>query len=192
MRALKDELPWRLSITAAGGRCAGLGLGLLILSELAHREMAQVRAVIGAILCCVVVLQVMWRPKPVQALHWGWGGCAFVTSGVLQGVCGMGGPPLVIWSMAHNWSGKRVRGFLFAAFGMTIPVQLALLTSTFGTSILWDILLGLACYPLVYVGTQIGLRIGHTVNREKLTIIAYALLLATGLSAVVPVVLGRG
>ena len=189
MRAFRADLPWRMSFTAAAGRCAGLALGLVILSDLANMEMVKIRACIGAILCVVVVVQVMCRPRPVKALHWGWGGVAFVSSGVLQGVCGMGGPPLVIWSMAHDWSGEKMKGFLFAAFGMTIPVQLALLTSTFGWSILTDVLFGLACFPLVYVGGLIGLRVGGSLPREKLKTFAYALLGATGVSAVVPVLL---
>jgi uncharacterized membrane protein YfcA len=189
MRAFRAELPWRMSFTAAAGRCAGLALGLVILSDVAHMEMVKIRALIGAILCGVVVVQVVCRPRPVKTLHWGWGGVAFVSSGVLQGVCGMGGPPLVIWSMAHDWPGERMKGFLFAAFGLTIPVQLALLTSTFGWSILTDVLFGLACFPLVYSGSLIGLRIGRPLNRERLKTVAYALLLATGVSAIVPVLL---
>ena len=189
MRAFRANLPWRMSLTAAAGRCAGLGLGLLILRDIANMEMVKMRACIGAILCVVVVVQVVCRPRPVQALHWGWGGFAFLSSGVLQGVCGMGGPPLVIWSMAHDWSGEKMKGFLFAAFGLTIPVQLVLLASSFGGAILKDVLFGLACFPLVYVGSLIGLRVGRSLDRKKLRAFAYALLLVTGVSAVVPLLL---
>jgi uncharacterized membrane protein YfcA len=189
IRALKAELPWGLSFKACAGRCFGLVFGLLALKRLANLDMTQVRAVIGTILCVIVVVQVLWRPKPVSALHWGWGGLAFTTSGFLQGVCGMGGPPLVLWSMAHDWPGKKIRGFLFSAFGLTIPVQIAMLTYTFGSIVLRDVLWGLACLPLVYLGSKIGLQVGDKINRKKLKIIAYALLLATGLSAVVPVLL---
>jgi uncharacterized membrane protein YfcA len=186
IRALKAELPWSLSFKACAGRCVGLVFGLLVLKRLVNLDMVQVRAVIGTILCIVVLVQVLWRPKPVSSLHWGWGGFAFVTSGILQGVCGMGGPPLVIWSMAHDWPGNKIRGFLFSAFGMTIPIQIALLTYTFGSTIMRDVLYGIVCLPLVFLGSTIGLRVGNAINREKLKIIAYALLLATGLSAVVP------
>ena len=184
--ALRTELPWSESLKATAGRCVGLLLGLIILERLENLELSQVRAVIGAILCMVVLVQVMWRPKPVQTLHWGWAGAAFLCSGTLQGICGMGGPPLVMWSMAHDWPGKKIRGFLFAAFGLTIPVQLALLFYTFGFVVLWNVALGITCFPLVYAGSHIGLRIGNAINTDKLKIIAYALLLATGLGAVVP------
>jgi len=82
-----------------------------------------------------------------------------------------------------------MKGFLFAAFGLTIPVQLVLLASSFGGAILKDVLFGLACFPLVYVGSLIGLRVGSSLDREKLRAFAYALLLVTGVSAVVPVLL---
>jgi len=189
--ALKAELPWGESLKATAGRCIGLLFGLFVLKRLANLDMAQVRAVIGVILCIIVLVQFVWRPKPVKSLHWGWSGVAFISSGVLQGLCGMGGPPLVMWSMTHDWPGKKIRGFLFAAFGLTIPVQLALLSYTFGTVVLRNITLGIACFPLVYVGSKIGLRIGNAINTDKLKIIAYAMLLATGVSAVVPVFLSK-
>jgi uncharacterized membrane protein YfcA len=187
--ALKTELPWSESFKAAAGRCIGLLLGLVILKRLANLDMSQVRAVIGAILCMVVVAQLIWRPKPVQKLHWGWSGAAFLSSGTLQGVCGMGGPPLVMWSMAHDWPGKKIRGFLFSAFGLTIPVQLALLSYTFGFAVLQNVALGIACFPLVYIGSKIGMRVGNAINTDKLKVIAYGMLLATGLGAVVPALL---
>lgn len=186
IRALKAELPWSASLKATAGRSLGLLLGLVILKRLAHLNLDQVRAIIGAILCIIVIIQLAWRPKPVESLHWGWAAVAFPTSGVLQGTCGMGGPPLVLWSMAHDWSGNKIRGFLFSAFGLTIPIQLVLLTYTFGVTVLRDVAFGIACFPLVYLGSQIGLRVGNAIDTRKLKILAYFLLLATGLGAVVP------
>jgi hypothetical protein len=37
----------------------------------------------------------------------------------LAGICGMGGPPLVLWAMAHDWPADKVRAFLFACFAAT-------------------------------------------------------------------------
>jgi len=82
--------------------------------------------VIGGILCLLVAIQYLWRQHPVKAMHWGWGGLAFIGSGLLAGLCGMGGPPLVIWSMAHDWPAEKTRGFLFAVFATSIPTKLTI------------------------------------------------------------------
>lgn len=165
---LHAAIPWRLSLTATAIRLASLIIGLLLLKRLAGLNMDHIRAVIGGILCLLVAIQFLWRPHPVKAMHWGWGGFAFLGSGLLAGLCGMGGPPLVIWSMAHYWSTEKTRGFLFAVFATSIPVQIVLLSLTFGTSILWNAAIGVACMPLVYLGSVIGLPIGNRMAKDKL------------------------
>jgi uncharacterized membrane protein YfcA len=145
--------------------------------------------VVGCILCVVVTVQVLWRPHPVKAVHRGWTGLAYITSGLLAGVVGMGGPPLVLWSMAHDWSTQKTRGFMFATFATSIPFQIVLLGLTFGTSILSSAAAGVASLPLVWLGAAVGLPIGNRMAKGTLRHIAYAILLIIGVSAVVPSVL---
>ena len=190
-RKIRAAVPWRLSLTATAIRLAGVIVGLFLLKRLVVLNPGQIRAVIGCTLCVLVAIQLLWRPHPVKTMHWGWAGLAFIGSGLLAGVCGMGGPPLVLWSMAHDWSTQRTRGFLFAVFATSIPVQILLLGLTFGTSILWNVALGIAFLPLVYLGTVVGLPIGNRMAKDKLRRIAYAILLVIGVIAVVPVILAQ-
>ncbi len=188
-RKLHTMVPWRLSLTATAFRLVSVIIGLFLLKRLVVLNTDYIRMVIGCILCLLVAIQLFWRPQPVKTMHWGWAGLAFITSGLLAGLCGMGGPPLVLWSMAHDWSTQKTRGFLFAVFATSIPVQIVLLSLTFGTSILWNVAIGIAFLPLVFLGTAIGLPIGNRMVAEKLRRIAYAILLVIGVSAVVPVFL---
>ena len=188
-RKLHASIPWRLSLTATGVRLGGVILGLLLLKRLVALDADHIRTVIGGILCLLVVVQLIWRPQPVKAMHWVWGTLAFIMSGLLAGICGMGGPPLVLWSMAHDWSTQKTRGFLFTVFATSIPVQIFLMVLTFGTAILWSVALGIAFFPLVYLGTLIGLPVGNRMTKDTLRRIAYALLLIIGTSAVVPAIL---
>jgi uncharacterized membrane protein YfcA len=190
-RKLHAAVPWRLSLTATAIGLASVIIGLLLLKRLAALNTDHIRAVIGGILCLLVAIQFLWRPHPVKAMHWGWGGLAFIGSGFLAGLCGMGGPPLVLWSMAHDWSTQKTRGFLFAVFATSIPVHIVLLGLTFGTSILWNVAIGLAFLPLVFLGAAIGLPIGNRMAKDKLRRIAYAILLVIGTSAVVPAILAQ-
>jgi uncharacterized protein len=186
-RSLKGSVPWRLALTATAVRLVGVVIGLLLLKRLVTLDTARIRAVIGSVLCLLVVIQIAWRARPVEQMHWGWAGLSFTGSGLLAGACGMGGPPLVLWLMAHNWSTRKTRGFLFAVFATSIPVQIVLLALTFGPSILWSVALGIAFFPLVYLGTAVGLPLGNRMGTHRLRTIAYAILLVIGVSAVVPV-----
>jgi len=188
-RKLHAAVPWRLSLTATAIRLASVIIGLFLLKRLVVLNTNHIRMMIGCILCLLVAIQILWRPQPVKSMHWGWAGIAFSASGLLAGICGMGGPPLVLWSMAHDWSTQKTRGFLFAVFATSIPVQIVLLSLTFGTSILWNAAVGIAFLPLVYLATAIGLPIGNRMAKDKLSHIAYAILLVIGISAVVPAIL---
>ena len=186
---LHAAVPWRLSLTAAVVRLGGIVVGLLLLRKLIALDTDRVRMVVGAILILLVGLQLVWRPRPVASAHWCWAGLAFLASGVLAGICGMGGPPLVLWSMAHIWSSQKTRGFLFAVFAASIPVQIILLSVTFDASILWNVAIGVAFLPLVYLGTVVGLPIGNRMDKERLRYVAYAILLVIGISTVLPALL---
>ena len=164
---------------------------MFLLKTLVSRDADQVRLVIGGILCALVAVQLLWPPSPVESMYWIWAGIAFITSGLLAGVCGMGGPPLVLWSMAHDWPARKTRGFLFAVFATSIPVQLVLLSVTFGTSILWYAALGVALVPLVYVAAAVGLPIGNRLGRKRLRYLAYILLLAIGVSTMLAAALNH-
>jgi uncharacterized membrane protein YfcA len=190
-RKLHATVPWRLSLTATAIRLASVIIGLFLLKRLVVLNTGHIRLVIGCILCLLVAIQFLWRPQPVKTMHWGWGGLAFIGSGLLAGVCGMGGPPLVLWSMAHDWSTQKTRGFLFAVFATSIPGQIVLLSLTFGTAILWNVAMGIAFLPLVYLGTVLGLPIGNRMTKDKLRRIANAILLIIGVSAVVPAFLAQ-
>lgn len=186
-RRLRADTPWRMSLTATAVRMVGVGIGTFGLMRLTTLDPARVRLAVGALLCLLVAVQFCWRPKPVATSHWGWAALAFSASGLLSGIAGMGGPPLVLWAMAHTWSSHKTRGFLFAVFLTAIPLQLVLLIFTFDSArILRAILIGFAFSPLVYLGTQAGLSIGHRISMERLRLVAYLFLLAIGLSAVVP------
>jgi uncharacterized membrane protein YfcA len=182
-RRLRAEVPWRLALTSTGVRLLSLFAGILVLRELVQFDADDIRMVIGFLLCLLVLVQLVWKPHPVPSLHWGWAGLAFLSSGFIAGICGMGGPPLVLWLMAHDWSPRKTRGFLFAVFATTIPIQIALLWWTFGASIPWMVAFGFALFPAVYLGTAIGLPIGNRMQKSRLRAIAYGILLLIGISS---------
>ena len=189
--ALRRHVPWRTVFSAVAVRVAGMLVGILYLKKLAALNMDHMRLTVGLVLCALVLLQMLWKPRPVPKSHWGWAGLAFSSSGILAGLVGMGGPPLVLWLMAHDWTTRRIRGFLFAVFTTTLPLQLGLLTLTFDVSILRYAGLGLAFVPLVFLGSRIGLPLGDRMPRAGLRRVAYLILLVIGGSAVLQALLSE-
>ncbi len=187
---LRDSIPWRPALTASVVRIAMTLVGLLVLKMLVSLDAGSVRAVVGGILIVLVGMKLIYKARPVDKVHWLWGALAFSSSGLLVGICGMGGPPLVLWLLAHNWSTARVRGFLFVAFAVTIPIQIVLLYLVIGTQILSAALWALLFIPFVLLGTVVGLPLGNRLPKPLLRRIMNGILLVIGISAVLPVLVG--
>lgn len=97
----------------------------------------------------------------------------------------MGGPPLVLWAMHHDWPAERIRGFLFAVFAASIPIQVVLLYFTFGIDILRSTVTALLLAPVVFLGAAIGLPLGNRLPMPLLSGIVYAILLIIGLNSII-------
>ena len=183
-RHLRRAVPWRDALLASGIRIAMVFVGILILSVLAEQTHRIIKLVVGCMLCIVVTVQLVCRFHPVEKVHWAWSVLAFSTSGVLAGLCGMGGPPMVFWTLAHNWSVAKTRGFLFAVFLMSIPIQLILLYVTFGRPVLRSGAIALLLVPVVFAGAAIGLPLGNRMPKPLLRRIIYTILAGLGLSSI--------
>jgi len=72
---------------------------------------------------------------------------------------------------------------------MISPLQLILLSITFGVEILWSIGLGLAFFPVVYLGYRIGLPLGSRMDKTKLRRVALMVLLSIGVAAVIQAIM---
>jgi len=182
---LRDAVPWRLSLITTGVRLVTVVAGLFILRRLTVLSTNEIRLVVGCILCCMVGIQFTGRKRPAETVHWIWGGLAFTTSGLLSGICGMGGPPLVLWALAHDWPVRKIRGFLFAVYAASIPAQVVLLYLMFGSSILRSSVVALLLSPAVFLGVVIGLPLGNRMPKRILRKIVYMILLAIGLNSIV-------
>ena len=105
--------------------------------------------------------------------------------GFLLGLCGIGGPPMVLWVMAHNWSMNRARAFLFFIFATGIPLQALLLWLAFGNPIFEAMLLGLVALPAVAAGLYVGLWLAHIAPDRALRNLSWAVLVLIAISSIV-------
>jgi uncharacterized membrane protein YfcA len=183
---LRHAVPWKDVVVSVSVRAAAMLLGIGTLSRLVACPVARIKFWVGFVILLLVLLQAAWRPAPRPRLHGGWNLAAFLASGFIGGLCSMGGPPLVLWVMAHDWPAERTRAFLFASFMGIVPVQLIALYLTFGADAARGAAWGAAFSPVALLGSLLGLRVGARFSKPALIRLAFVLLVAIAMHAMYP------
>jgi len=140
----------------------------------------QVRQIFGVILTVFLTAQLLIRPKPREKLHPGWGATAMACSGLLSGMTGMSGPPIVFWVIAHKWSNIKSRATFWAFFVFLIPTNLIFQSLQFGTgvwkasgmAVLFVPVMLLGTLPALWLGKRIPIRVLRGVSIVILFLIA--------------------
>ena len=165
-------------------RFATLPLGALALAYVGHTSKDLTGQIVGIVVLAIVALNWSLRIQRRPHLHPAWEWAAFGIGGFLLGLCGMGGPAMVFWVMAHDWPMTRAKAFLYYIFATGIPLQGLVLWLFFGTPILVAMLLGLATLPAVIAGIYPGLWIGSRLPDRVLRPLAWGVLVLIGISAI--------
>jgi len=175
---------WRETILLFLLRSAALPIGVFLMALLIDFGREQIRQLIGVVMLFALVLQ--WiRVAPRAHLATRWTVLAGTTSGLLAGLMGVGAAPLVLWTSAHNWSGDRIRTFLWMMFLQTTPLQLLLLYLNFGTPILKVIPIGLALTPACIAGAILGSVFGRRMSSHVLRTLSYGLIMLMAIACFV-------
>ena len=188
---LRATVPWRLTFTATGVRLVAVIIGLFLLKRIVNLDVNYIKLVVGSIVGLIVIIKLLLRPPSEEKSHWGWAGFAFVVSGLLSGICGIGGPPLVLWSTAQNWATNKTRAFLFGVLAISTPIQIILLGLMFGVELFRYVIIGVAFFPAAYLGYFVGLPIGNRMRRTRHRLIADIILLLVAGSTVLGAVLAK-
>jgi uncharacterized membrane protein YfcA len=186
VRQLGPDVPWSSVLSGTLVRYAGTLAGSLVLLSIVALPKDELRLVVGCVVVAIVLTQLALRVRPAAKLHPAWAWVAFSTSGLLAGLTGMGGPPLVMWATAHDWPMRRVRGFLFAMFAFALPFQLLLLWLLFPSDTLCGMRDGFYLTPLVLLSSLAGVWLGNRVPGDWLRAAIYGVLIATAAGLVVP------
>ncbi len=171
-------------------RILTMPVGVLLLGLLVTQGQARVKQVVGLMLLIVLGVQWLLKVQPRERVGLGWTVLAGSCSGLTAGLVGMGGPPVVLWVMAHDWSSKKSRSFLWLTYLMLIPFNLAVLIYKFGDKMWGPLLLGLCLAPLVVAGSEAGMRVGALMSRQRLRVAAFVLLLLLALGSLLGPMLG--
>ena len=193
---LREDFNFRDARTPMFIRLATLPLGLVALHYITLWPQSYVKAVIGVVILALVILQGLLGRSSLehreQPLAWGWTPVAFGASGFLVGFCGMGGPPMVLWTLAQPWSAKHSRAFLFFLFTSSLPFHCLILWWQYGNEMYIAAMMALLSIPWVIGGTWIGLWVGSHLRKSRLRVVAYVILVITAISAILSPFFGNG
>lgn len=179
------ETPWRRTVPMQLIRLGGMSFGVWVLIWLVHFRPDRIKQVIGGVLLLILFMQLTLKTKPREFVHPGWTLLAGSISGFLLGVVGMGGPALALWVMAHNWTNRQIRGFMWATFIVVVPFMLLLLLWRFPQQVAPAVVVGLLASPITLAGTEVGLRLGTLLSIRRLRLAIYMTLFVIAIASIV-------
>ena len=182
---LRHERQPSLHLRFALGQWLGLPLGLACMGLLSTAGRGVTLRAIGVFLLVAVAARALLRPRPRAEVAPAWTAAAALSSGMLTGTFGMGGPPMVFWSLAHQWTADRVRAFLLTQSVLVSPAMLGLLVARYGADVLWSAALGLGLTPALWAVTATTQRATAAWPRARLQTAALALITLLGLRSLV-------
>lgn len=181
----RGERHWPSQARFGVGQYVGVPLGVLGMAAWADATGLDARRVVGGVLLAAVLIRISVRPSPRQEVHPAWTALASVASGVLAGAVGMGGPPAVLWAMAHDWSTSRFRTFLWTQIVVVAPAVLGVLAWTHGLGVVKLAGAGLATAPLLWLVSLGAMRLTSRWTRQRLHAFAVLVLLAIAIRSLV-------
>lgn len=180
----RREVHWPTALLIALGTVIVMPAGAWMLSELEGIDRTLVRQAFGGLILGALLLQILWRPESRDRLAWGWAALASVVSGLMSGLAGMGGPPIVLWVMAHRWSNERTRATVWAIFTVQTIPQLLILRHRFGPDVIEAAGTGVLVAPALVAGILPGLWIGRRIPKPMLRRLSYVILAVIAASAI--------
>ena len=189
---LRQHVKWRVLAPTALLRVFTVALGVFLLTKINGLDRTLIRQILGLLLIVIVFIQLIVKPKAREVLDRFWWWLAFGVGGFMTGLVGFGGPPSVLWVMAHNWSPFESRALLTALFWSVLPIQVVLLLASFGQPMLQTAQYAVLFIPISTLAIFIGIWWGNKLNKERLRQVGQGLLLLTGLSSLLAPFVGLG
>jgi uncharacterized membrane protein YfcA len=181
---LRGSIPWRRIAVPTLVAMATIPVGAWLLEATQNVDRSAIRAAVGAGVLVFVAVQWLARVEPRERVAWYWSPLAGAGSGLLSGLAGIGGPPLVLWVHAHAWPQERTRVTVTAIAAAFVPLRLFAYLSAGGRPALRLMGQGVFTIPAVLAGTALGLYLGSRLSRKRLRQLAYGLLVLTGVWAI--------
>lgn len=158
--------------------------GVWLLEQLKMQSDQSIKAFFGGMILFVLVLQWLLKVKPRAKVHGGWGVLAFGCSGIMGGMCGMHGPPLAIWTMAHLWSSQRIRGSMMFCFLVWAPFLIGNYWLKYPQAGVQTLQYIPVAAPVAAIGLWVGLMAGKRIDRKVLRIVITCMLIVVSMLSI--------
>lgn len=175
----RQACEWRLGGTLLVGALVGMPLGLLVVTFLSPSALKLLIAV-----TVLVFTGLLWRGVRLQTA--GTVGCVAtgLISGILNVSTSMSGPPVVLYLQAQGMARSPFRATLFAYF-TTISAIAVILLALAGHFTETVALGALVAIPSLVVGGAVGSLIHKSVPEHRFRYLVYAILVASGVAAII-------
>lgn len=180
---LRNSIDLREVLWPATIRIAALPIGIAGLAVVLTWSATRINQFVGVLILLAVAIQAMVGIEWKSARRPIWLVAVFGGSGILQGISGMSGPPMVLWVHAQRYSSDRARAFLFAMYLSNFIPQISLLWWKFGSVVFQAMAVGLLSLPLVLLSAAVGLRLGSSLGDQRLRIATYVGLVLMALAS---------
>lgn len=180
---LRKSIDLREIVVPAALRIAALPIGIAGLAVVLTWSAATINQFVAVMILFTLILQTIVGVEWKSAQHPFWIAVVFGGSGILQGVSGMSGPPMVLWVHAQRYTMDHARAFLFAIYSTNFLPQVLLLWWKYGSPVLHSMLIGFLALPLVLSSAMLGLKFGNRLGDRWLRVVSYAFLLWIALSS---------
>ncbi|MCU0286004.1 MAG: sulfite exporter TauE/SafE family protein [Acidobacteria bacterium] len=181
---LKQHLDWKEIMPFVLIGLIGMPLGIYAMYKIANMNQPVIKQVIGGLVLVMLILQWRGAIKTRERVAKVWGYIMGFLAGLLNGFANIGGPPVVLWTLAHRWSNQKMRGTLIAFSLIFVPFQIILMLITFGPAMLNPMFKAIILSPAVLLGTWLGLKIGEKISQDHLRIYMQALLLFIAIASI--------
>lgn len=181
---LRDSVDWRAIRPIMLCGLSAIPVGTLLLRGVANLPPSTVRQIVGTIIILCLLLQWFGKIQPRESVHKAWGWLAGIASGLLTGFANIGGPPIVLWILAHRFPQEKMRATCLLLFLAFAPFQILILPMVFGKEVLLAFGGALLLVPLVMAGSWIGLRLGRQLADGHMRLAMQALLLVIAIVSI--------
>ncbi len=158
------------------GAMPGIVLGGLLLR---HINPAYIQYLLGALLICYSVYNLVARPRPLRPAV-GWGYVAGFFSGAITAALSAGGPPTIIYTTLTDWSKDEIKATLTGFFALNAYLTAAMHALS-GMTTTTTLGYFAASMPFVLAGTASGAQLADKINRKTYLKLVYFFLIFMGI-----------
>ncbi|MEN8152704.1 MAG: sulfite exporter TauE/SafE family protein [Acidobacteriota bacterium] len=184
VRYFRNVINWREIRPLVISGLLVLPLGIFLMQRVTAMNTPYIKLIVGILILILLILRWAGIAGKSKGVRKGWGIAAGSLSGLLNGFANIGGPPVVLWVLSHNWDNKKMRATIIALSMFFVPFQISIMLFLFGSTVLNALLYSLILSPFVFAGSWAGLKAGDRISKQKLSVYMQVLLLIIAVSSI--------